>query len=358
MHPIPRFYRFISCFIAGTSCAFCLTRIGHRFLAVWLSMPALQIIAAGVFLAGLGYGVYWAFSRPDPAADTGKLALFQGIVRYMIAIDLIMIAIQGFLQFLFFVPLAALDFPFSSLSGEQLTWAYFGHYSRGFVYFVGSLQILGSILLLFRRTCLLGIFVLMPVIFAIVAINYFFDMERAESIQAIEIFISLLFLLFAERRRWWRLFFIETPIPAIISLTPALKNLFRASALLIPIFLLWRFGPADQNPSLTGKYKVSQLLIDNKVTSPGDCSDSVLTCIYLDAGNECVFEFNGPQRRWIGKYSLSEHDNKISVVWHYPLPVPDTLTGVLRRSETDNRLLSIDGRMGKENVEINVIKNK
>ena len=358
MTSVSRFYRFISCFIAGTSCAFCLVRIGHRFLAEWLSMPPLLIIAACLFSAGLGYGIYWAFPKQNTPAHATRLAFFLGIIRYTIAIDLIMIGIQGFLQFLFFVPLAVLDFPFSSLSGEQLTWAYFGHYSRGFVYFIGSVQILGSILILFRRTCLPGLFVLMPVMFAIVAINYFFDMEQAESIQAIEILIALIFLLFTERRRWWRLFFSETPMVAKLALTPALKNLFRASALLIPILLLWRFGSADQNPSLTGKYKVSQLLIDNRVIAPRDCSDSVLTRIYLDVGNECVFEFNGQQRRWIGKYSLSGQGSKISVLWHYPSSVHDTLLGLIKRSGEDYRFLSINGKIGKESVQIFLLRDK
>jgi len=89
----------------------------------------------------------------------------------------------------FFTPLAKLDMPFNSFTPEDLTWAYFGH-SRVFVCIIGSFQILGSFLLLFSRTRLLDVFVLLPVMLNIVLLNACYHMEWGESIQAMELTIA------------------------------------------------------------------------------------------------------------------------------------------------------------------------
>src|ERR1700744_1950150 len=127
-------YKLLTSIMAGISLAFCLMRIGHRFLAEWLSMPALWVIAACLLLTGLVYGIYWALIKRSDQDDPRLLAFWQGVIRYTVAIDLIMLGMQGFFGLLFFVRLGALDLPFSSLSGEDLTWAYFGHYSSGFIW--------------------------------------------------------------------------------------------------------------------------------------------------------------------------------------------------------------------------------
>ncbi|MDP4213881.1 MAG: hypothetical protein Q8926_14795 [Bacteroidota bacterium] len=357
MRKISPFYKLISCIIAGLSASFCFIRIGHRFLAEWLPRPLMLGISGFFFLTALGYGICWAFIKKDERSDSPAILDFwQALISYTIAIDLIMIGIQGFYQLLFFVPLGVLDLPFSSLSGEQLTWAYFGHYSHGFVYFIGSIQIFGSLLLLFGRTRLAGVFILVPVMLAIVSLNYFFDMEFAETIHAIEILIALSYLLFSDGQRIWRFFFTNTPTVSAFPLKSVLlKNLLRASSVLIPLLLIWRFGSPDLNPWLTGKYKVSHLVIDHQAREVRDCTDSLLSSVYLDLGNECVFEFNSTNRRWYGSYHLSDDSKKIAIAWRYPLNIRDTLTGKISKNGTDS-LLFIEGKMGKDSIQVSLIR--
>jgi hypothetical protein len=354
MKRISNLYRLTTCIMAGISCAFCLMRMGHRFLSEWLPMPALWLIAACLILTAIGYGIRWAFTKRDQ--DSARtLAFWQGVIRYTVAIDLIMLGMQGFFGLLFFVRLAALDLPFSSLSGEDLTWAYFGHYSRGFICFIGCAQILGSALLLFRRTRLMGLFTLIPVMVTIVALNYFFDVERAETIQAIELLIQLLFLLFADRHPLYVCFVSETPAIAAVSLKPLFKNLLRASTFLIPLLLLWRYDSLHLKPWLTGKYKISNMVFNHHDGQTQPCTDSLLTRVYFDLGNECIFEFNNPERRWYGVYGLSDGNKKIVIVWHYPADVHDTLTGEIRKDGIDSSL-SINGKIGKDSIQINLVK--
>jgi hypothetical protein len=48
-----------------------------------------------------------------------------------------------------------------SLNGYQLTWFYFG-YSRIYARILGATQVAGATLLLFRKTTLLGAFLMLP----------------------------------------------------------------------------------------------------------------------------------------------------------------------------------------------------
>lgn len=65
----------------------------------------------------------------------------------------------------------ALDLPFGSLSGMELTWNYFGH-SPGYRGFIAGGQIAGSLLLLSARAWWLGALVLVPIGANIAAINF------------------------------------------------------------------------------------------------------------------------------------------------------------------------------------------
>jgi len=342
--------------MAGISCAFCLMRIGHRFLAEWLPMPVLWVIATCLLLTGLVYAIYWAFVKRSDQDDPRLLAFCQGIIRYTIAIDLTMLAMQGFLGLFFFVRLGALDFPFSNLSGEDLTWAYFGHYSTGMLYFIGFVQMLGSILILFRRTRLIGVFTLIPVMVTIVAVNYFFNMERAETIQAIELLAQLLYLLFAERQKVYAFFITETSAISAVPLKPLVKNLMRLSVLVVPFFLLWRYDSLHPKPWLMGKYQVSHLLFNHHDRQTQPCTDGLLTRVYFDMGNECIFEFNSPDHRWYGTYQLSDGNKKMDVVWHYPGDIHDTLSGEIRKDGIGNSL-SIDGKIGKDSIRVKACSN-
>ncbi len=65
----------------------------------------------------------------------------------------------------------ALDLPFGSLSGMELTWNYFGH-SPAYRGFIAGGQIAGSLLLLSARAWWLGALALIPICANIAAINF------------------------------------------------------------------------------------------------------------------------------------------------------------------------------------------
>jgi len=62
--------------------------------------------------------------------------------------------------------------PVGSLTGDELTWFYFG-LSRSYAAILGFIQVADGALLLFRKTTLLGAVVMFPVMSNILLINIF-----------------------------------------------------------------------------------------------------------------------------------------------------------------------------------------
>ena len=60
------------------------------------------------------------------------------------------------------------------LAGLELTWTYFG-FSHGMSAIIAFAQIGGSVLLLFRKTALLGVCLLLPVLLNIILIDIFYE---------------------------------------------------------------------------------------------------------------------------------------------------------------------------------------
>lgn len=369
------FKRMITCVIAGLAGGFCLFRIGKRFMVDWLPMPVLLLLAAGILVSSITYGVHWGFQRKQTVERSAAiLAFWQGLIRYGIAMDLSMIGFQKLFHLQFSTHLGALDLPFSSFSPEDLAWAFFGQ-SRAFVCIIGVFQILGSFLLLFNRTKLTGVFILLPVVLNIVLLNACYHFDWGESIQALELLLALLYLLFSEYGRLVEFFFrARAGVAGIRTRSLLLKNLIRLSVLFVPLLLIVHYGPPDKNPWLTGKYRVVHVRMNQRDTAVHSCADSILTTVYFDPGNECLFEYNSQQRRLFGIYRLDENNTRITMIWHYPKNVHDTLVATLtargmgagrgsgdgtgmRRADGEGMQAGvIDGKMGTDSVQMELLK--
>jgi hypothetical protein len=98
-----------------------------------------------------------------------------------------------------------LDKPMRDASGIVLTWYYFG-YSHYYGTLIGVVQILGGVLLMFRRTTLVGTFLLLPVIGNIILVDIFYDIHYSALINAAIILCALLFILANHSRELLALF--------------------------------------------------------------------------------------------------------------------------------------------------------
>lgn len=98
------------------------------------------------------------------------LAAIYFVLRYYAAFTLLGYGFGKLMGSQFTVIDAALAKPMGEVSGFWLTWYYFG-YSPIYANIIALTQIGGAVLLCFRRTALLGVFVLLPVMVNIVCVD-------------------------------------------------------------------------------------------------------------------------------------------------------------------------------------------
>ena len=347
--------KLLLCSLAGLVAGATSLRVGRWVVGPWAPYAGLLTGAILVLIGAISYGVYWQRQPVGRPADTAVLAFWQGLLRYAVAFDLALIGWQKLFNLQFFVPLGMLDLPFRSFSGEDLTWAYFGH-SYPYRFTIGALQIGGALLLLFHRTRLLGVFTLLPVLVNIVLIDYFYQMPVGVFWQALIHLTCLLYLLGLDYERLVT-FFLRTPnhLPRLAIRRPLVRTLVRLSVVYGPLLLL--SGPEfpDTYPQLTGKYAVRNVQLNGQLLMARSCQDSVLTTVYLDIDHDCVFEFNGTKRRLYGSYTYEARRQQLRVVWRRPTPRPDTLTATLTPTPTPGSLRAT-GHLGEQAVRFTLVK--
>ena len=361
MQQISLLKKITTCFIAGLVTSFAIQRIVYRtiweFKNKWIPPPIFVVIPILlVLLFVIIYSFYWhRKERKEQINLTGTLAFWQGIIRFFIALDLSMIGWQKLFHLQFYTPLGILDQPFSSFSGEALTWAYFGH-SYAFTCVVGLLQIAGSYLLLFKRTSLFGCFILFPVLLNIVCIDFFYGLEAGELGHAIILLIGILYLLLQNYNRLAEFFFkAKNNLVAVHFKNRFIANMIRLLVVLIPLLLIFSYSSRDKNPQLTGKYTVTNIFINQKPVIVTSCEDSILTTVYFDKGNDIVFEFNSQQRKLIGSYQFNKQDNHLSAAWRYPSNQPMFEGTLIMTKQNQIRLL---GKIGQDSLQVVLLKNK
>jgi hypothetical protein len=342
------------CSLAGLVTGAVLLRVGRWMIGPWTPYAGLLSGAVLVLVGAISYGLYWQRQPAGQPADTAVVAFWQGLLRYAVAFDLALIGWQKIFNLQFFVPLGMLDLPFRSFSGEELTWAYFGH-SYPYRCVIGALQIGGALLLLFHRTRLLGVLTLLPVMVNILLIDYFYQLPVGVFWQALIHLGCLLYLVGLEYERLVT-FFLRTPthLPQLAIRWPLVRTLLRLSVVYVPLLLLSVHEFPDTYPQLTGKYAVRHAQLNGHFLSARSCQDSVLTTVYLDIAHDCVFEFNDTKRRLFGHYTYEASRRQLHVVWRRPTPRPDTLTATLTPLTPGN--LQVTGHLGKQAVRFTLVK--
>ena len=123
--------------------------------------------------------------------------LYLGIARYSLGLWMLTYAITKILRTQFVVlPFAVWERTLESLSGKNIAWAFLG-YSPWFQILLGVLEFIPSILLLFRRTTLLGAILLLPMTLNVFLINHALDLwDATKQIALILLILNCLVILF------------------------------------------------------------------------------------------------------------------------------------------------------------------
>ena len=182
----------------------------------------------------------------------------RGILRYWLALEICTYGFAKILKTQFGISYYRDDTPVGKLNGFELTWNYFAH-SYTLAIIIASIQIGGSILLLFRRTTLLGAAILLPVMINIVLINLFFDISPGAFLNSVLFSLGLLFLLLLHRSALISVFLrtgSDLPVPRL----GFFKYLFRFLAVACAFGLIFYFTTMNPVPPLAGKWTVDRLI--------------------------------------------------------------------------------------------------
>ncbi|MFY2563612.1 DoxX family protein [Corallococcus terminator] len=120
-------------------------------------------------------------------------------VRYTLAMTMLSYGLSKVFKSQFpFPSMDKLTQPVGELSPMGLLWAFMG-YSPGYNLFTGGAEVLGGLLLVFRRTTTLGALVVIGVMSNVVALNFFYDVPV--KLYSTQLLLFAVFLLAPDLRR-------------------------------------------------------------------------------------------------------------------------------------------------------------
>jgi hypothetical protein len=350
MQKIPFIKKLITCLLAGLVVGAFTFRQSITYFRSWIPLRAINAIPFLCFFAAISYAFIWQARKTNRPAT---LAFWQGLIRYGVAFDLAEFGWAKICHLQLVMGGSKLDLPYRSFSPSDLFWTFFSH-SYLFGCIIGGIQIAGAMLLLFSRTRLVGVFVLLPVLANVLLMDIFYQIGDSVVVHASIMMLGALYFLFIEFDRLKEFFFTAKDQLPAVKLSRYYKIALRLSIVFLPLLFIAMHGKPDKHPQLTGKYEVKQLKINQQMLDRASCADSILTVVYFDIRNGCVFEFNTPQRRWNGTYTL-ENDH-LEINWRSPEGKPvfrGIISPVSGSSPASGAAsLKLTGVLGKDSVDI------
>jgi hypothetical protein len=325
-------------------------RIGKRFIP---QVPFVVLVVLVILTVAIIIIYRQAKSLKVMNSDLEDFAFWQAVLRYFLSMDMIMFALQKIFHMQFVIPLGVLDNPFSSLSGEELMWAFFGKY-YAFTVIIALSQISGAVLLLFRRTWLCGVIILLPVLINILLLDWFYNLGVVVNSYITLITLSAVYLLLSEFKRLKEFFFIaKSSLPQTGFKH---KNIVRLSAIFVPVLFMAFYSLPESHAEILGKYKVKSFAVNGKQQDTS-CHDNALTKVFID-NSDFVMEYGNYQKRWIGDYSYNKQNKQIRVIWRYPAKLHDTLTAtILSGKEIESKVITGLIKHQKLQIEMEKVTN-
>jgi len=233
-------YKIITCIVAGLVTAALWLLIGRGAANPLFPKPIIFTLV-GISISGiLVLPFIWQYLQKNNAAAADKTyAWLYTIIRYAVALDISIFGWKKFFHLQFIVADNIASLPMNQQSGEVLTWFYFGH-SYTFGCIVASLQLLGSAMLLFRKTWLLGAIILFSLMLNIMSVDIFYQMNAGALSQSVIMTIGLIFLILIDYDRLAEFFFkAQSNILSVTSVRLSTKTIFRIAGMLLPVLYTW-----------------------------------------------------------------------------------------------------------------------
>ncbi|MDM1352425.1 hypothetical protein HX017_17670 [Myroides marinus] len=227
-------------------------------------LPAGFLALGLAILFSIGFSIYW--HKRKQVNTIIYVSWLSVLLRYWIAFLLLDFGFQKIFEVNFNYSYHIDDSLVSSLTGPELTWKYYG-FSYGLSVIVAFFQIIGSVFLLFRRTLLLGVLILLPVMLNIVLINIFYNIGPITLFTSILITLGL-FTLFLQHKveviRFFKQY--KSTLPSLGS--NSLRLIARVFCVVIPLlFVIYYNYDVHLSKKYFGKWKVEKMIRNGEVVS-------------------------------------------------------------------------------------------
>jgi hypothetical protein len=234
MQSIPFFKKFITCTLAGLLIGATTLRAGFTFLSALIPIRLISITPFLLMAVAIIYAIIWQ-NRKTNKLET--LAFWQGLIRYGVAFDLATFGWEKIFHLQLVTQQNKLDIPIRNLSSQDLFWTFFSYsYPLGCI--IAGCQIAGAILLLFHRTRLAGVFILLPILANILLIDIFYEIGTSVIVHASIMLLGILYFLFIEFKRLKEFFFAAKNQLPSLQLPGYFKIAIRLSIIYIPLLLI------------------------------------------------------------------------------------------------------------------------
>lgn len=136
-------------------------------------------------------------------SDNKQFFITKALFRYYLGFGLLTYGLTKIFQTQFvLLPFAAWQLPLEKASGTDLTWLFLGR-TPWFQVLLGFLEFIPAILILFRRTALLGAILLLPMTLNVFLINHALHLWESTRHLSVEFLaVNIIVLLFDWKRLW------------------------------------------------------------------------------------------------------------------------------------------------------------
>jgi hypothetical protein len=295
-------------------------------------LPAGLLSLAIALLFSIGFSIYWHYKEKKGIINSSNyISWLVTLLRYWIAFLLFDFGFQKIFEVNFNYSYHINDSLTSALNGQELTWKYYG-FSYSLSIILALFQIIGSFLLLFRRTTLLGVAILLPVMFNIVLINLFYGIGPITLFTSVVITLGLVYLLIQQKVNIISFFNqCKNTLPSIGNTFS--RSIARVLCILIPcLFVLYYNYDVHLSKKYFGKWKVESMTRNGKLISENEWKKDTLAwkTIYIEERGKMYYCPNPymyvDSLSIFMKYKYDEKNNNLEVISYEKNPKkPDTI---------------------------------
>lgn len=230
--------KLIACFISGLTAGCLLLFLGNSNIK-WLPPQMVFSLVAILLLVSFIYPFIWHHKERKGKTDSNRIyGIINSIIICTISANLAGFGWKKLLGLQFAVPDSIASQPMNQMSGEWLTWFYFG-YSHAFVIVLALIQIAGAIFMLFRKTVLVAAIGVFAFMLNLSLINIFYNMNMGALTQSLLITIGLVYIILCDYERLKTFFFKTRPRINFTPITNQLgKKLLRLLVVLVPLLYI------------------------------------------------------------------------------------------------------------------------